>query len=706
MIAGLRRIFGRRRAVATTSEPAPDPEPAPAAELLERIEQLEGALGAVEATLASTAELHTAWLTNHEAGIGDIHSALSNQAQQLNDVSNWLTSTVTLVTAMSSVPVLPSPSLQAIAARDARPVDPVAILRHDQSVWQVMSWLALDPSERETLVSVIMPTRNRREYLERAVRSVLNQRHQRLELVVIDDGSTDSTPEFVETIEDPRVKVLHTTGLGEAAARNLGLASATGEVITYLDDDNLMHPGWLHAVAWAFDRLPDRHLLYGARLIEDASARAGSASGAMPNLEFIPFDRRRLEQANFIDMNTIAHRAGLPEAHFDESLQSVIDWELALVLTARYEPIELPVISCLYGTYASGRIADKPVRLDFARQVLAQVHTTRSMRILCHNELFPVAETSINEEMSALEAHGARIGFAASRESVSPHPIDQPLWHDLDEAIREHDPDLVFMYGVTHANRELPNLEYHGRPFAVRVHSFDLDSIRRLQEHPLCAGVWAYPRHAARLQGGHSLAPIFSSHASMPEPQPVRKVVLSVSAGLDGTNLPLLLDGMDQLQDIERWIVAARSPRDHQTADDLERLVAEREKPPKVRVNLPRADVFDLLSRGAAVLYTMHDGVEIGMPMSIVEAMRAGCCVIHADREELREMLGTSWRPYRAVEDIVRHVREVMAGGPAIVAERLANRTFATEHFCAPERGHRFHTEVSDAIEAWRMRAG
>ena len=99
--------------------------------------------------------------------------------------------------------------------------------------------------------------------------------------------------------------------MGESAARNLGLETATGAIITFLDDDNLMDPGWLHAVAWAFERWPDTQVLYGARIIEDAPAMKSEPSGALPNLDWDAFDRRRLEQGNYIDMNMIALRAGL-----------------------------------------------------------------------------------------------------------------------------------------------------------------------------------------------------------------------------------------------------------------------------------------------------------------------------------------------------------------------------------------------------------
>jgi hypothetical protein len=115
--------------------------------------------------------------------------------------------------------------------------------------------------------------------------------------VVVNDGSTDDTADFLATVTDPRVRVLCTSGVGAAAARNLGLDAVRGAIVTHLDDDNLMDPLWLRGVAWGFSRWPDAQLLYGARIVEDGPARDRIPSGAMPSIEWQSFDRKRLEQS-------------------------------------------------------------------------------------------------------------------------------------------------------------------------------------------------------------------------------------------------------------------------------------------------------------------------------------------------------------------------------------------------------------------------
>jgi hypothetical protein len=89
------------------------------------------------------------------------------------------------------------------------------------------------------------------------------------------------------------------------------------------------------------------------------------------------------------------------------------------------------------------------------------------------------------------------------------------------------------------------------------------------------------------------------------------------------------------------------------------------------------------------------------MPMSIVEAMTSGLSVIAPDRPEVARAFGPDIRAYRTADDIAEHVRTVLAGGPAIDAERERNRVWARERFCDPELGKRFYAELADAVSSF-----
>jgi glycosyltransferase involved in cell wall biosynthesis len=101
----------------------------------------------------------------------------------------------------------------------------------------------LKPTSCRT-VSVVIPAYNASRTIEETLRSVLRQTHRNLEVLVVDDGSSDDTPKIVEALaaEDGRVRLLRQANAGVAAARNAGIAASSGEFIAPIDADDLWHP--------------------------------------------------------------------------------------------------------------------------------------------------------------------------------------------------------------------------------------------------------------------------------------------------------------------------------------------------------------------------------------------------------------------------------------------------------------------------------
>lgn len=91
---------------------------------------------------------------------------------------------------------------------------------------------------RTDLVSVVIPTYNRAKLVQRAIDSVLSQTYSNMEVIVVDDGSTDDTLRELRSY-DGRIRVLSQPNGGPAAARNLGIAHACGELIAFLDSDDI-----------------------------------------------------------------------------------------------------------------------------------------------------------------------------------------------------------------------------------------------------------------------------------------------------------------------------------------------------------------------------------------------------------------------------------------------------------------------------------
>jgi glycosyltransferase involved in cell wall biosynthesis len=226
-----------------------------------------------------------------------------------------------------------------------------------ERVWSVMAYVRDAVVDEKPLVSVILATRNRSDYLPRAIGSVLAQSYPTWELLAVDDGSDDDTYEVLCAVDDERVRCFRTPHGGVAAARNHALANVSGDYVAYIDDDNTMHPDWLRSIVWAFTTWPETDCLYGAVVIAGA-AHAEKIQAGMPWLWFAPFDRDRLERENLTDIGAVAHRAGLPETVFDEDLAAFDDWDLLLRMAARRDLLALPVIAETYSTSAPDRVSD------------------------------------------------------------------------------------------------------------------------------------------------------------------------------------------------------------------------------------------------------------------------------------------------------------------------------------------------------------
>ena len=100
-------------------------------------------------------------------------------------------------------------------------------------------------------ISVIIPVYNVEKYLNRCLDSVLFQRFQDIEIICIDDGSTDSCADILKSYaqKDKRIKIISTVNQGLSAARNIGLSQSTGKSIFFLDGDDALHPDCLN-ILW------------------------------------------------------------------------------------------------------------------------------------------------------------------------------------------------------------------------------------------------------------------------------------------------------------------------------------------------------------------------------------------------------------------------------------------------------------------------
>jgi len=108
---------------------------------------------------------------------------------------------------------------------------------------------------RKLTVSVVIPTYNRVEYLKKALKSLLNQSYMPNEIIVIDDGSTDGTKEFLMSIskKNKLIKYYFQKNGGPSKARNLGIKNAKGDIICFFDDDEIANKDWIKEIVQSFE---------------------------------------------------------------------------------------------------------------------------------------------------------------------------------------------------------------------------------------------------------------------------------------------------------------------------------------------------------------------------------------------------------------------------------------------------------------------
>lgn len=125
-------------------------------------------------------------------------------------------------------------------------------------------------------VSVVIPLFQTQRYIAQALASVLAQTFTNFEVLVIDDGSTDAGPAIARAVPDPRVRVITQQNRGLAGARNTGIAHARGEVIAFLDADDLWQPEKLERHAAHLQANPDAGVSFSSsRFIDDDGAPIG-----------------------------------------------------------------------------------------------------------------------------------------------------------------------------------------------------------------------------------------------------------------------------------------------------------------------------------------------------------------------------------------------------------------------------------------------
>jgi glycosyltransferase involved in cell wall biosynthesis len=167
------------------------------------------------------------------------------------------------------------------------------------------------------LISVVIPSYQHADSIAKCIDTVLAQTYERIQIIVVDDGSTDHTQQVLEKYKG-RVTVIRQENRGGNAARNRGAQAATGDFIIFVDADAELKPAMLEVFL---------------QTLEDHSEASYAYSGfkfGWKRFRGIPFDAERLRMVNFVMTTSLIRRGDFPG--FDESLKRFQDWDLWLTM--------------------------------------------------------------------------------------------------------------------------------------------------------------------------------------------------------------------------------------------------------------------------------------------------------------------------------------------------------------------------------------
>ncbi|MBI4761670.1 MAG: glycosyltransferase [Chloroflexi bacterium] len=227
-------------------------------------------------------------------------------------------------------------------------------------------------SPESPLVSVIIPNYNHARFLGDAIRSVLNQTYRPVEIIVVDDGSTDDSAKVAAAFGD-QIRYIYQTNAGLSAARNTGLRASKGELIGVLDADDMYEPNFLETLVAALQADPAADGVYcGYRFVDEAD-------NPLPQIENRPVSPADLYTAlldgNFFVPESVFLRRRVYDevGFFDESLRACEDWDVWLRAAKKFRLIHSPHILTRHRVLA-GSMSTDPLRMLTARLAVLKKH--------------------------------------------------------------------------------------------------------------------------------------------------------------------------------------------------------------------------------------------------------------------------------------------------------------------------------------------
>lgn len=235
---------------------------------------------------------------------------------------------------------------------------------------QVQVKSVVQPIAEQPCVSVIIPTKDRPEMLELAVQSVLNQTHENLQIIVVNDGGVDLQTRLDKLNTKRNITYLnHDRNQERSAARNTGIRCARGKYIAYLDDDDMYYPNHVQTLV-EFLENSEYKVAYTDAVMAEQQKQNGQYVTINRSVPYsFDFDYDKILVSNFIPMLCLMHeKSCLDETGvFDVNLNTHEDWDLLIRLSRSFEIAHITETTCEFTRRDDSTTTTSKNRADFVR---------------------------------------------------------------------------------------------------------------------------------------------------------------------------------------------------------------------------------------------------------------------------------------------------------------------------------------------------
>lgn len=211
----------------------------------------------------------------------------------------------------------------------------------------------------EDLVSVIIPTFNRPSLLDRAIKSAINQTYKNLEIIIIDDGSTEDIKKVVDSFHDNRITFLrHDTNKGVAAARNTGIKHSKGEYVAFLDSDDEWFERKIELQLSDLKRKGEEYLASYCKRESYDDEMEKMVKYSLPGRDGNQLEHLLFECFISLSSVVVERRCFDQVGSFDEEMRQAEDWEMWIRLSRFFSFAYVDDILVRCHRHRSGRLSD------------------------------------------------------------------------------------------------------------------------------------------------------------------------------------------------------------------------------------------------------------------------------------------------------------------------------------------------------------